>query len=61
MLLGRLFRARSSGVRAQNKRTSDHRWMKHLTGKPLKHAKKLWIKLTIMNLGCTYQPVDLER
>ncbi len=27
-LLGRLFSARSSGVRAQKNRTSDHRWMK---------------------------------
>ncbi len=28
-------------VQAQKKRTSDHRLMKHLSGKPFKHAKKV--------------------
>ncbi len=39
VLLDRLFRARSSGVRAQKKRTSDQHLNETFNGKALKHMQ----------------------
>ncbi len=40
-LLGKLFRARSSGVRAQKKRTSDHHMNETFKRKAFKACKKV--------------------